>query len=757
MRFRKVSVAAAIAVLAGVTSTIGTATSAWADTAVPLSLSHYSHMVVDGGHDHLFVSGGSGSTGILVTDFSGSTVGTVAEPGATSMALSPDGGTLYVALPGSDAVAAVDTATLTETARYDTGAGTGPSYVACAGGRIWFSYGDSGQGGIGSIDPSGDQPVVALHPGGWYAAPALTSSPSAPNLLIGGETAVEPSQLKVIDVSSGSPVVTASRSDAGTFVADMAVTPDGKDVVVASGSPYYHQVYKLSDLSEDGKFQTTTYPDAVAIAPDGTVAAGIDGAYEPDVYVFGAGDTSARHTYDFGVVGNPGTATELARAGLAWDPDGSRIFAVTADVYGDDPTLRVLTDPEKAGTQLTVSKPQFGVPHTPLTITGQLSSAVAFAAGQVVHVTRTDPADPDGVALADVPVAADGTFSFTDTPTSSGDFEYAVGYAGDASHAAVTATAQAVVDKAAATLLLDGPATATRGSSVKLTGSLTSPTPFAAGQVVHVGRKDASGTVSLPDARVAADGSFSFTDTPQVGGVDNYTVSFAGDDEHVASTANHEVQVSRAATAVSVTTGATNYTYDATAKVTAHLGTTYNSRTVSLYAQPYGGAKVLIKTGTVDSHGNLATTYKVARYTTFTATFAGDYRYAAASSASHAVHAYARVTEALKGYYTSTTTGGITYRVYHHTTDPLQGTTISPAKNGECAAFTAQAYVSGAWRTIAKANCVTIGTGSTAWAKLTGSHPTGYHYRFQAEFVHSSTDQANMNTYGSWLYFTFRT
>ncbi|MFF3941030.1 hypothetical protein [Streptomyces phaeofaciens] len=57
-----------------------------------------------------------------MTDLSGAPVVTLAnERGATALALSSDGGTLYVALADDDAIAAIDTATLTETGRWTTG------------------------------------------------------------------------------------------------------------------------------------------------------------------------------------------------------------------------------------------------------------------------------------------------------------------------------------------------------------------------------------------------------------------------------------------------------------------------------------------------------------------------------------------------------------------------------------------------------------------------------------------------------------
>ena len=54
---------------------------------------------------------------------------------------------------------------------------------------------------------------------------------------------------------------------------------------------------------------------------------------------------------------------------------------------------------------------------------------------------------------------------------------------------------------------------------------------------------------------------------------------------------------------------------------------------MSLYAQPYGGQKTLIKSGTVDSHGNLAATWRLTRNTTFTAAFTGDDDYGPATAA----------------------------------------------------------------------------------------------------------------------------
>lgn len=64
MRLKQVSLAAAISVVAGLTTaTVGlTGPVAWADAdnTAALPLSHYAHMVVDGAHQHLFFSQGAG-------------------------------------------------------------------------------------------------------------------------------------------------------------------------------------------------------------------------------------------------------------------------------------------------------------------------------------------------------------------------------------------------------------------------------------------------------------------------------------------------------------------------------------------------------------------------------------------------------------------------------------------------------------------------------------------------------------------------
>jgi hypothetical protein len=309
-----------------------------ADSGVTLPIESYADIAVDGAHHQVFVSDPSGSS-IMVTDYDGAPVKRItSEPGADGLVLSDDSETLYVALHADHSIAAIDTATLQETRRYALGEGIMPSKIAPAGGRLWFSYYDEVASGsdIGSLDLSDQAPEVELAQRGsyfWYYPPLLASSPGDPAVLVAGAPAQSPAQVGVYDVSSGTAQERAYRSNPGSNgsdnLQDMAVTPDGQEVILASGYPYHHAAYRTSDLGDSVIYETYHYPTAVAVTADGRIAAGVSGSDRPTVYLFNPGEPTAYRTLAAGT----NALTTLAPAGLAWAPDGSRLFAVTDD-YG---------------------------------------------------------------------------------------------------------------------------------------------------------------------------------------------------------------------------------------------------------------------------------------------------------------------------------------------------------------------------------------------------------------------------------------
>ncbi|MFE0523270.1 YncE family protein [Streptomyces sp. NPDC058954] len=284
-------------------------------TTTTLPVEYHADMAVDAVHQRLYISDiVTGS--VVVTDFDGRVTRTLTGlPGAADLVLSPDARTLYVALSRGDAIAAVNTATYRTTARYGTGAGTAPVRMALVDSTLWFAYGDQWESNLGSLTlGAGPQVRLAQLPDGtWPGPPMLVSAPNAPGLVIAADQHSTAGTVTVYDVTSGSPVVRATQNNPGGIsdVGDLALSPDGRTLFAVSGAPYHHLAFRLADLSVEHIYPTDAYPDAVAVAPSQIV----------DL--------------------DPGSGLDLRPHGLAWSPDGSRLFALTGD-YGVALTLHVI-------------------------------------------------------------------------------------------------------------------------------------------------------------------------------------------------------------------------------------------------------------------------------------------------------------------------------------------------------------------------------------------------------------------------------
>ncbi|MFF9770376.1 YncE family protein [Streptomyces sp. NPDC014636] len=655
MRKRSLTAATTLAVL--FSSAALAVTPAFADSSHSLPVRQTGDIVVDAAHQQVFVSDPLNGK-IVITDFAGTVVKqlTTSLSGVQGLELSADSGTLYAAVQDLDAIAVIDTATDTETTRYTVG--DKPLSVALAGGRLWFGYGGAANGNIGSVDLTSETHDVTLgQDNSWYAAPLLDAAPGS-GTLVAGALGQSPVELASYDVSSGTATKLASTREAGSNLGDLQVTPDGKDVVVASGAPYVQQVFRTSDLNEDGKYVTNAYPNSVAIAPDGTVAAGISGSYDPDVYIFRPGSGEAVRTYDFPNTGTSSGSDLLAASGLAWAPDGSRLFAVTSNNVGTY-ALRVLTAPTKAVTAVTVDAPATATRAKKLTVKGKVTSKVAVRAGSKLTVTRTDLDSPKGR--------------------------------------------------------------------------------------------------TLPAATVKADGTYSFTDTPPAGGKVKYTVAFAGDAEHAAGSGSDSVTVSRAKPKLTVDNNGKVYAYGKDVKFTAHLGATYKNRTVEIWADPFGGDKPnkRVRTGKVNSHGDLSVTLDLRRDTKVTAKFAGDARYTSAS-ASATVGAKVSVSTSVSGHYKAQSTWGHTYYFFHKTKDPLV-TTKMPYYPNRAQKFEFEVYYQGRWYPGDPAY-FKLGSDGVSKVRINGDHgeDVGWRFRVRSSYINASSgDSVNSTTHGAWRYFTF--
>ena len=300
-----------------------------------------------------------------------------------------------------------------------------------------------------------------------------------------------------------------------------------------------------------------------------------------------------------------------------------------------------------------------------------------------------------------------------------------------------------------ATVTVTAPGTAPRAQPLTVKGQLASTVaPISGAQTLHVTRTDLSGTATLPDVTAAdGTGAFSFADVPRVGGPVTYDVTWPGDSAHRESSGRATVQVSRVATTIAIATNASRYRYHARAYVTAHLGPTYNSRRVAIYATPYRGKRTLLRSTNVNAHGYLFASYVVSRRTTFTAVFAGDYRHAPAS-ASRTVAVRAHLAEQLQGYY-ATSHG---FRLYHRSQNPILGAQLFPTQWGVCLYFRAQRYYTGAWHTVALSHCYKTDPAGEQAAALYPEHIVGQPYRLRAEWHGNKVALADV---GRWVLLKF--
>ncbi|MFD8252203.1 YncE family protein [Streptomyces werraensis] len=616
-------------------------------------MSSVGDMVVDGTHQRVYVSDPTGGK-IVVTDYNGAVKATLTGlSGVSGLAVSDDGGQVYAAVTTGDRIVSVDTTTYTQTASYPVGAAPGDLEVVD--GRVWFAHDTD----FGSLDVSGPEPVVRLAQRGdvnfWGAyGMFLAADPAVPGTLVAGNGGA----LAVYDVSADGAALRV-KGDMDTAVKQLDLTPDGKQVLTSwdsAGYGYHLGAYSATDLSRGAGYPIEAYPNAVRVAPDGTVAGGSFSWYDPDVHIHRPGDPVPVREYDFPNTGNSSGADTLVDGALAWAPDSSRVFAVSVNTYGTH-TLRSLTDPTKELPTLKVSAPAKSERAKKLTVTGKLTSKTLPPAGTALTVTRTDVESPKGKALASVRTKADGSFSFADTPPAGGKVTYKVSWAGDAAHA------------------------------------------------------PASGAAT--------------------------------------------VEVSRKATSLTLNNNGKVYAYGKKVTFTAHLGTTYKNRTVSIYADPFGADKPrkLLRTGKVNSKGNLSATVTMTRDTTVSAVFAGDARYASKTAKSTG-YAKVRVSTAVSKHYKTGKIGSTAYHYFRKNTDPVFTTTMTYYK-GRAQRVQVQVWYAGAWRDTA-AEYFALNTKGKSAVRLEAPGESGIRARLRSSYINgSSGDSVNSTTHGAWRYFTF--
>ena len=747
---------------------LGLATAASAAPAT--GLPGFNQVVVDKAAGHIFVSEGAGN-GLAVADLTGTLITTL-DPGAgvNGIALSQDGTKLYAAISGSDAVAEIDAASLQQTALYPLASGDIPYWLAVQSGKVWVSYqlGTSiGTDGIGDITPGTTASFEAdpsLTPSNnfWYDAPNLAADPSNSGTIIAVDEGPSPATVLSLDTSGTLKVLAYAHSFAGcnSSIATPAVMPGGSQFAVACAGPGPDVLYSAADLTaQPQEYQTVEFPDAVAVSPDGAVATGASQMTSagitppPDTFTFLPGETSARTSYAFG-----GYQTSLASNGLAWSADDSILAAVYGPFNGPY-SLRVIDSPLLETSQLALAGPSGAAPNQPITLQGKLTFSVgAPPVGTPVTITRTQAGSDAAPATLNAVTQANGSFTVTDSPQPVGTYIYTASYtpASGTSASPASSTFTVPVTVATSSLSLTGPTSVRPGASFALSGNLAFQ--FGApsnGQPVTVVRKNPNGTTASFRLTTGTNGAFKVNDKIPALGTYTYTASYAGGSAaKPAQPVTFRLTVAKASPTLTLSTSASTALYNSTIKVTAHLGSTYSDRTVSVYYQLIGtSAKKLLKTAVVNSAGNLTLGYLATRNVVFSATFNGDAQYLS-RSVSQRFNVGARVAMTNSGWFSTISNFGTTEHIYHHTGHVNFSVTVAPNKHGEHLNLVVEQFYGGSWTAVpAQTFSYTLDNSSRVAGYLTVAKVIGDHFRMEAVFV-PSHDVTNVGSHGGWFYFT---
>jgi hypothetical protein len=404
---RKLFLSAALIAAASLTAAFPMVAARADSSGNPLDLTAVAQMVVDSAHGHLFFTTDSGTGTVVVTNLTGRTVGNLGPVGATAMALSPDGSTLYVggtaANPADYTVNAYSTATLKLTAQYSLGNAGEPESLAVQSGMLWISIDNGMDGLIGSVDLSAATPAFQLQLGmdEWETAPILATDPAANgDILVAVQSSEAWTQVETYN-TTGDPVNFQAQtnelifSDKGTCadVFQVAVVPGGGQFIPAcqvemnstASTPDALYLYGTTGLKEGGSSDQGSYapvasPDAVAIAADtGLIAAGGSAGTS----IFEPGGDAPVNVFSGAPIGG----------GVALSADGSELYVVTdsssglyLNVYDNPSVPRTPTPtPTPTVTPTPTPTPTVTPTRTPALTVGATPSAGTYR--QTVRVT----------------------------------------------------------------------------------------------------------------------------------------------------------------------------------------------------------------------------------------------------------------------------------------------------------------------------------------------------------------------------------
>lgn len=518
--------AAALLAVSGVAVSAAGAASAAKPPALPIN--DLKQVIADGVHNHVYLAT---TGGVVVTNMTGAHITTLAGESVTHIALSPDGNTLYAAVPGADEVAAFNTKTLGAGPLYKLPAADAIGDIAYQAGKIWVSYTTAAAGAIGSFNVGSATftPHALTTTGIWPTAPLLAADPNpvTEGTLVAVDNEADPAMIAAYNVTAANPLLQENDAFAAcTGLSDVAVAAGGARFDLACTGSATELGFSSATLAAvpTADYASGAGADAVAIAPDNSgIATGNNDAATAKLATFKANGT-AENAYPLTADGYT-----VASGGLSWTSDATKLVAVLK--AGGNYALDVIPYAQYKASSLDLTSPNF-------------------------------------------------------------------------------------YWQAGARVVLRG--------KLELGGA-----PAPAGVTVKIFRQVVgSSAITTLTTHTVAGGTYTLTNVPPRYARYYYIAYYATNGTYAPNWHSCLVVVTPLHTTLRVTTSASSVASGTTVQVTAHLGKTYNSRYVAIFAQPAGGAKKLVIKAKVNAAGALTISYKVTKNTTFTAVFAGDAHYA---------------------------------------------------------------------------------------------------------------------------------
>jgi hypothetical protein len=400
------------------------------DVGVSLPLGSPRSLVLDEANSHVIASGDP----IVVTDYSGQVVATLADEGGAS-GMVVDGGLLYVARCSASAIDIIDTGTLTrlDSVPISDGIGLtnqGRCELAEAGGRLWFDTND-GVGTLGSVTVAPPHTQVTYTGIDPVDNALFATTPTNPNLLVVASSKYCPTAVQVYDVSAATPNLLRSTTAANGCMRSMQITADGNDLMIATGGV---EKLRLSDLAPAAGAPNASYTTAIAQAGDGSyLSVGSDRS--PSVLDFRAGQTTAFRQHDWQI------SSSVGWGDLVMTADGYHLFALAGNY------LEVLDGPAQARPKLTV---------TPSHSTIGIGRAVVLAIHLSGHTTNNHvavyrtPYHGTRRLVANVAVSALGNATLTLHPRT--NTTYQAVFVGEDAYASARSTSRLVAVRVAVSI-----------------------------------------------------------------------------------------------------------------------------------------------------------------------------------------------------------------------------------------------------------------------------------------------------------------